>query len=138
MMQQPPTYGKQLFFPGVRYALKSRSSNCYLDGRQHDGEMAIMNSQNPNSNQQLHWELQDCDEGYISIKSVSSGGYLDGRNESIVECLVTKRNPHNDKHLNWKIEECEGYLTFKCKANGHYLDGRAQHGHVAFATGRQP
>ncbi len=88
----------------------------------------MMNNNSPNSSQQLHWELQPCDKGYVSIKSVSSGGYLDGRDAHNPECLVTQRNPYGDAYLNWQIGECDGHLTFKCKSNGYYLDGRAKHG----------
>ena len=121
---------------GVRYALKSRSSNCYLNGNEKDGEMVTMSNLNPQLTRELHWELIQCDEGYFAVKNISNGGYLDGRNESYKECLVTHRQPNGDVCLMWKIEECEGFIALRCKSNGYYLDGRAAHGQIAFATGR--
>jgi hypothetical protein len=52
--------------------------------------------------------------------------------------LVTDRQPQGDIYLNWEIGHADGFITFKCKSNGHYLDGRATDGHVAFSTGRNP
>ena len=52
--------------------------------------------------------------------------------------MVTDRQPLGDIYLNWEIGEADGFITLKCKSNGHYLDGRAVDGHVAYATGRDP
>ena len=73
----------------------------------------------------------------MSIHSESSNAYLDGRNNEN-ECLVTDRHPNGDVYLNWAIESVDGFLSFKCKSNGHYLDGRQDKGSVAFSTNRSP
>jgi hypothetical protein len=86
----------------------------------------------------LHWVIKDCDPGHVSLYSVSGRGYLDGRNKSILECLITDRIPLNDIHLNWEIGTADSFTTLKCKANDHFLDGRAENGQIAFATGRKP
>ncbi len=99
-----------------------------------------MDDNPPNHSQQLHWEIQHCNEGYVSIKSVSSGCYLDGRDagDAAIEVLVSERNPHEEACFNWQIGECDGLLTFKCKSNGFYLDGRNVRGDIAYVTDKEP
>ena len=133
-MQQAPAL---LYNPGQYITLKSRSSSCYLDGRQDPGSEVFIGPMRTGDAYYFHWVINPCDPGYVSIWSASSNSYLDGRNTE-PECLVTNRNPSNDDFLNWEVGSVDGYLTFKCKSNGHYLDERAEAGSTAFSTDRSP
>lgn len=48
---------------------------------------------------------------------------------------MTGRDPKGDKYLNWTMGEADGFVTFRCKSNGHYLDGRDAVDTTAFSTG---
>ena len=134
----PAPDGSSGYFKEGIYALKSKSSSIYLNGGTSPGGYAIMRPGNPLQDPQLHWVIRHCDQGYYSLFSISGRGYLDGRNKEILECCVTDRQPQGDIYLNWEIGQADGFTTLKCKSNGHYLDGRAVDGHVAYATGRSP
>ena len=51
---------------------------------------------------------------------------------------MTNRAPQGDMYLNWVIGTVDGFITFQCKSNGHFLDGRAEPGSTAYSTGRDP
>jgi hypothetical protein len=36
------------------------------------------------------------------------------------------------------MAQADGNFTFRCRSNGHYLDGRAGEGSIAYFTNRQP
>ena len=126
-----------LFTPGQHITIKSKSSQCYLDGRQDPGSEVFIGPLRPSDAYYFTWVIETCDPGFVSIKSISSNSYLDGRN-SETECLVSNRSPICDNCLNWAVGSVDGFITFKCKSNGHYLDGRAEAGSTAFSTNRDP
>lgn len=73
---------------------------------------------------------------------VASGCYLDGRAAHSPEILMTEKPPLGRDlypYLNWRIcENPDGSVSLCCKCNGYFLDGRAEPGHIAFATNRDP
>jgi hypothetical protein len=87
----------------VPVAFKSRSSDCYLDGRSKDGSAVLMTNQNPNDDQYLHWRIESEQAGIYCIRSISSNCYLDGRDASGKDVLVSNRYPFNDPNLQWNI-----------------------------------
>ena len=80
------------------------------------------------------WIIEPADVGYVSIQSASSKWYLDSRSTEH-EAYVGSRNSKCDKYLNWTIGEADGIVKFRCKSNGHYIDGRDVAGATAFLTG---
>jgi hypothetical protein len=87
--------------PGVKYALKIRSSGYYLDGRSESEKEVWVTHRDPIGDPVLNWTIESMGDGYYALKVCSSGYYLDGRNESEKEVWVTNRNPKGDPVLNW-------------------------------------
>ncbi len=133
-----PTAAPSIYIPGVRYAFRSVSCGCYMDGGFTPDKEVVMRHGDPRSQPTLQWIIQACDPGLVSIMSVSSGCYLDGRGSAQPEIVVTKRPPLGDVYLNWEMAQADGNFTFRCRSNGHYLDGRAGEGSIAYSTNRQP
>jgi len=110
-----------------KIAIRSVSSNKYLDGRNPEHDEVYLSAGNPSGNKYLQWTVEMYD-GYYSLKSVSSGQYLDGRNSSFASkdgaLWVTNRNPRGDIYLQWKIENVDGKLALKSLSSDLYIDGR--------------
>ena len=90
---QAPPPPPPLYIPGVRYAIHSMSSQCFIDGGYSAGQEVVMKNGDPGATQSLQWVIQPCDPGFVSIMSVTSGAFLDGRDQHTPECLVTGRPP---------------------------------------------
>ena len=73
-----------------RVAIRSKSSNKYLNGRNSNGENVVMSDGKPYINKNLQWTIQKRGDFYF-IKSVSSKCYLDATDkgfgaDAVVSC----------------------------------------------------
>ena len=148
-------------------AIKSRSSQQYLDGRSSNNPQLLDRS--PEGDLSLLWTFTPVQTNkYSSVKhnkakenekktlvlavdhnfsenftyiiqSRSGNGYLDGRNPEHSDPLLTHREPINDHYLQWKIEPIDGkYFTIKSISGGGYLDGRNPEHSDPLLTHRNP
>jgi len=94
---------------GNQYRFLSKTSKCYLDGRDsgygnQDNVVGITPSK-PSSERYLLWDLVTIDGNYC-LKSDSSGFWLDGRNDNFTgdQLWLSPRTPSSgDDALIWKI-----------------------------------
>jgi len=121
---------------GIKYALKSRSSGRYLDGRGDESE-AILTNRNPVGDNYLSWFVVPTDGSLYALRSKSSNRYLDGRDNQS-EAILTNRNPICDPYLQWTINETpDSYYSLKSQSSHRYLDGRGDETQ-AILTNRNP
>ena len=123
-----PGTGKSTIQKSTVYAIRSCSSDHYLDGRKPEYKQVYLTNRNPKGDAYLNWTFEEVD-GNFAIKSVSSRKYLDGRNKDYAKrdgaVWVTDRNPKGDKYLQWKLEPVAGgNYAIKSVSSGLYLNGR--------------
>jgi len=122
----------------IKFAIKSRSSQFYLDGRGGDANPLITNRP-PKGDKFLQWYIIPTKDGYFALKSVSSGRFLDGRNPEHQDPLMTDRPYEGDAYLHWSLVAVDdGYFSIKSRSGGRYLDGRNQSYQDPLLTNRNP
>jgi len=108
----------------VKFAIKSRSSGFFLDGRGGQSNPLLTNS-DPKGNKSLQWYVIPTSDGYFALQSVSSGNYLDGRTSNCQDPLLTNSPPEGNAHLNWLVITSDyGYVALKSRSSALFLDGR--------------
>eukprot|EP00727_Mastigamoeba_balamuthi_P008943 m51a1_g4671 hypothetical protein (140) ;mRNA; r:118878-119297 len=111
----------------VKYAIQSRSSGGYLDGRNPGMSQPLITYRPPQNDAYLQWHLVAVGTAHFAIQSVSSGGCLDGRNPGMSELLVTYRPPiEEDHYLHWSLVPVadSGAVAIVSRSSGGFLDGR--------------
>ena len=124
---------------GIIYAIKSVSSDKYLDGRNQKFTNPLITARKPKGDKFLNWNIIKTNIGF-ALKSISSGYYLDGRGGQS-NPLMTNRDPTNDKYLNWTFEKTNGgpsNIAIKSVSSGRYLDGRDPNHQDPLMTDRNP
>lgn len=130
--------------PTVKVAIKSVSSEGYLDGRNPSDSELFLTSRAVDA--YLEWTIEPTGDGYVSLHSVSGGRYIDGRSPAQIggaNLLLTSRSPIGDSYLNWKVVlNPNKTLSFLSRSSGGYLDGRTpaqvNQGNQVFLTQSDP
>eukprot|EP00727_Mastigamoeba_balamuthi_P002888 m51a1_g12597 hypothetical protein (469) ;mRNA; f:1024-2495 len=112
------------------YAIKSKSSGCYLDGRAMNDTKPLLTSRPPQNDAYLQWQfvpVAGAEDGRVAIQSCSSHGYLDGRCKGMADpCISYRKLEPQDLFLQWTlvpVDDPRAVAIQSCSSNG-YLDGR--------------
>jgi hypothetical protein len=102
-----------------------------------------MCDRDPGADNQLQFKFEHCDPDHVSIMGVASGCYLHGRDADPSDemernwVMMSPLPPRGEPSLNWRIcENKNGTVSFVCKSNGCYLDGRHGPGEILWITKR--
>src|SRR3990167_2091882 len=127
---------------GIKYAIKSRSSGKYLDGRNPEHDNPLITARPPQGDAYLNWTFVPVNDGFFAIRSASSGKYLDGRNPEHNDPLITTRDPTNDHYLQWNFVPLQFLSGIKyaiqSRSSNKYLDGRNPEHENPLITARDP
>ncbi|MBP9715533.1 MAG: hypothetical protein KBD52_03545 [Candidatus Pacebacteria bacterium] len=117
---------------GIKYALKSISSNCFLDGRASGGQEALLNSTADLNNGYIQWVIKASPNNTYVLKSISSNCFLDGRASGGQEALLNSTADLNNGYIQWVIKASpNNTYALKSISSNCFLDGRASGGQEA-------
>eukprot|EP00486_Rosalina_sp_Unknown_P012316 CAMPEP_0201582742 /NCGR_PEP_ID=MMETSP0190_2-20130828/89979_1 /ASSEMBLY_ACC=CAM_ASM_000263 /TAXON_ID=37353 /ORGANISM="Rosalina sp." /LENGTH=410 /DNA_ID=CAMNT_0048023329 /DNA_START=78 /DNA_END=1310 /DNA_ORIENTATION=- len=123
---------KSILSTEVVYALKSVSSNRYLDGGNNE-PYAQMTTENVNISVHkfVQWKIVKAGGDHWALQSVSSGRYLDGGfTELNAQMTTAEVDPATHKFVQWDFIKTNGgksedypNIALKSVSSGKYLDG---------------
>eukprot|EP01084_Bolivina_argentea_P271181 461328_1 len=123
---------------GQIYAIKSISSQRYLDGRNPVHSNPLLAAREPKDDKYLHWKFEKIRKDIYAIKSVSGERYLDGRTEKNSNPLLTDGDAKTNECLQWILSSAGMNVAIQSVSSKKYLDGRNPDHSDPLLTERDP
>ena len=123
---------------GIKYALKSMSSNCLLNGRASNGQEAWLHNTQDLTNPLVQWVIQSAPNNTYALKSMSSNCLLNGRASDGQAAWLHNTQDLTNPFVQWVIQSApNNTYALKSMSSNCLLNGRASDGQAAWLHNTQ-